>query len=63
MSTREFKKVDGKRLVKAIRAMNHMYHPECAPEEAGGVEVWAITNHSCCAKCHEALYKEIKRNT
>jgi hypothetical protein len=55
---REFRKENNKRYVKA-KIQNHViYHPECAPDYSK--QGWAGTNHSCCGKCYEALYKAIK---
>jgi len=55
---REFKKAGAKRYVLAKIFKHTTFHPECAPE--GSSDFWAWTSHSCCGKCHESLYKEVK---
>ncbi len=53
---RQFKTESGKRLVLSKIAKLHCYHTECAPEDA--TEAWCKTQQTCCAKCHEPLYKK-----
>ena len=55
VAKRQFKTENGKRFVLSKVSKLHVYHIECAPSDA--VESWCKTEKSCCAKCHEPLYK------
>lgn len=56
---REFTTIKGKRFVKAAVTRLLVYHPECAPENTVGFE-FIRTEKTICAKCYDAIYKEIK---